>query len=117
MLLTITFFLMIFIVIVLFIAGVSLISIKMKTEREKFSVFECGFDLLSSLRLPFSLNFYFIIIIFLIFDVELVLLLPFVYNMKLLSLGSIMLLMILFFVILIVGFIYEWLAGLLNWLV
>nr|QCW07972.1 NADH dehydrogenase subunit 3 [Aleyrodidae sp. JXCHN01] len=113
----ITFFFIILTVIVLFSMGVSLISIKMKTEREKFSVFECGFDLLSSLRLPFSLNFYFIIIIFLIFDVELVLLLPFVFNMKLLSFKSTMILMIMFFVVLIVGFIYEWLAGLLNWLV
>nr|UIF91940.1 NADH dehydrogenase subunit 3 [Crenidorsum sp.] len=117
MLMSILYFFIILLIIILFSVGVSLVSIKMKTDREKFSVFECGFDLLSSLRLPFSLNFYFIIIIFLIFDVELVLLLPFIFNMKLLSMTSIMMLMALFFIVLIVGFIYEWLAGLLNWLI
>ncbi|CAH0385705.1 unnamed protein product [Bemisia tabaci] len=40
--------------------------------REKFSTFECGIDLITSLRLPFSLHFYFVSIIFLIFDVEVI---------------------------------------------
>nr|YP_010261480.1 NADH dehydrogenase subunit 3 [Haltichella nipponensis]UIB40562.1 NADH dehydrogenase subunit 3 [Haltichella nipponensis] len=53
-----------------------LISKKMFKVREKMSPFECGFDPQSNLRNPFSLQFYLISIIFLIFDVEISLIIP-----------------------------------------
>nr|AAS77782.1 NADH dehydrogenase subunit 3 [Tetraleurodes mori] len=108
--------LLILTIFLLSIIGI-LTNIKLKHSREKYSTFECGFDLLSLLRLPFSLNFYFITIIFLIFDVELTLILPFVFNMKFLFVVQITYLMIFFFFILIAGFMYEWMMGLLNWLI
>nr|YP_010128467.1 NADH dehydrogenase subunit 3 [Aleyrodes shizuokensis]QPT65109.1 NADH dehydrogenase subunit 3 [Aleyrodes shizuokensis] len=93
-----------------------LFMLKFLLDREKYSVFECGFDLLNLLRLPFSLHFYFISIIFLIFDVELILLLPFAFIMKLYNLYYVIMIFYIFFIILIVGFFYEWWGGLLNWL-
>nr|YP_010502855.1 NADH dehydrogenase subunit 3 [Parasphendale agrionina]UXD78619.1 NADH dehydrogenase subunit 3 [Parasphendale agrionina] len=84
-------------------------------DREKNSPFECGFDPISSSRLPFSLRFFLIAIIFLIFDVEITLILPmtiipFNSNIFMWTITSIM-----FLTILIIGLIHEWNQGSLEW--
>nr|YP_010988529.1 NADH dehydrogenase subunit 3 [Medeopteryx alacauda]WOR80673.1 NADH dehydrogenase subunit 3 [Medeopteryx alacauda] len=93
----------------------SFLSKKSIIDREKSSPFECGFDPKSSARLPFSLQFFLIAMIFLIFDVEITLLFPLVITMKITSMMSFSTVTILFILILLIGLYHEWNQGALNW--
>nr|ALR69365.1 NADH dehydrogenase subunit 3 [Bemisia tabaci] len=93
-----------------------LIKAKSINCREKFSTFESGMDLLTSLRLPFSLHFYFVSIVFLIFDVELMLILPFVFCFKLFNVVNMFLMIYTLILFMMLGFFYEWWTGLLDWM-
>nr|UGS80419.1 NADH dehydrogenase subunit 3 [Lachesilla rufa] len=92
-----------------------IISKKSFTDREKLSPFECGFDQKSSSRLPFSLRFFLIAIIFLIFDVEITLLLPAIVNLNFCDPSTWMFINLLFLTILIVGILHEWNQGAIEW--
>nr|BBN79994.1 NADH dehydrogenase subunit 3 [Grandidierella rubroantennata] len=91
------------------------LSEKSKKEREKFTPFECGFSPFKKARSPFSLRFFMITLIFLIFDIELALLLPLgiLSLMKMKILTSFLALVVT--MILIMGLIHEWFQGALNW--
>nr|YP_009472875.1 NADH dehydrogenase subunit 3 [Melophagus ovinus]ART65748.1 NADH dehydrogenase subunit 3 [Melophagus ovinus]AWB97141.1 NADH dehydrogenase subunit 3 [Melophagus ovinus] len=93
----------------------SLLSKKSIIDREKSSPFECGFDPKSSSRMPFSLRFFLITIIFLIFDVEIALLLPIMMIYKISNLTTWIFTSILFIIILLMGLYHEWNQGMLNW--
>nr|YP_009691867.1 NADH dehydrogenase subunit 3 [Blepephaeus succinctor]QEG58660.1 NADH dehydrogenase subunit 3 [Blepephaeus succinctor] len=84
-------------------------------DREKSSPFECGFDPKNTARLPFSLQFFLIAVIFLIFDVEITLLFPLIITLKISNLMNYALITIFFLIILIVGLFHEWNQGALNW--
>nr|YP_011021943.1 NADH dehydrogenase subunit 3 [Forficulitermes planifrons]WQM47330.1 NADH dehydrogenase subunit 3 [Forficulitermes planifrons]WQM47343.1 NADH dehydrogenase subunit 3 [Forficulitermes planifrons]WQM47356.1 NADH dehydrogenase subunit 3 [Forficulitermes planifrons] len=91
------------------------ISKKMNEDREKSSPFECGFDPKNSARLPFSSRFFLIAVIFMIFDVEIALLLPMPVTMMTSNMKSWMIITTVFLLILIIGLYHEWNQGSLEW--
>ena len=85
------------------------------SDREKNSPFECGFDPINSARLPFSLRFFLLAIIFLIFDVEVVLLFPLLVATKISFTLSVLGGGFIFLLVVSAGLFYEWWEGSLDW--
>nr|YP_009995460.1 NADH dehydrogenase subunit 3 [Ochthebius salinarius]QNP09915.1 NADH dehydrogenase subunit 3 [Ochthebius salinarius] len=94
----------------------SILSKKSFMDREKSSPFECGFDPKSAARLPFSIQFFLIAVIFLIFDVEITLLIPLIMTLKITNMYMYMYISFFFFFILLAGLYHEWNQGALNWM-
>lgn len=82
---------------------------------EKNSPFECGFDPKGHSRLPFSIHFFLVAVIFLIFDVEITIIIPIPINKILINIKYWTVLNIFFILILIMGIIHEWKQGALQW--
>jgi NADH-quinone oxidoreductase subunit A len=85
-----------------------------RPDREKNSPYECGFEPFEDARMKFDVRYYLVAILFIIFDLEIAFLFPWA-----VALGEIgmfgFLAMMLFLGILVVGFIYEWKKGALEW--
>lgn len=81
---------------------------------EKISAYECGFHPFEDTRQKFNVRFYLVSILFIIFDLEITFLFPFAANLKNVSIFS-FIIILLFLIILTIGFIYEWLKGALEW--
>uniref|UniRef100_UPI0030FEAE5F NADH dehydrogenase subunit 3 n=1 Tax=Cynoscion striatus TaxID=499535 RepID=UPI0030FEAE5F len=88
---------------------------QMTPDHEKLSPYECGFDPLGSARLPFSLRFFLVAILFLLFDLEIALLLPLPWGDQLTSPLLTFLWATAVLALLTLGLIYEWLQGGLEW--
>nr|QCG70235.1 NADH dehydrogenase subunit 3 [Eleotris fusca] len=87
----------------------------MTPDQEKLSPYECGFDPLGSARLPFSLRFFLVAILFLLFDLEIALLLPLPWGDQLPSPTLTFFWATLVLLLLTLGLIYEWAQGGLEW--
>jgi NADH-quinone oxidoreductase subunit A len=89
-----------------------------KPDKEKLSPYECGFDAFDApernARGKFSVQFYLIAILFIIFDVEIAFLFPWAISLKTIGLFGFWSMM-LFLLVLTLGFIYEWKKGALDW--
>ena len=81
---------------------------------EKLSPYECGFEAFDDTRAKFDVRYYLVAILFIIFDLEIAFLFPWAVSLE--TVGRFGLIaMALFLAILVVGFIYEWKKGALEW--
>nr|YP_009175571.1 NADH dehydrogenase subunit 3 [Otus bakkamoena]ALH07281.1 NADH dehydrogenase subunit 3 [Otus bakkamoena] len=85
------------------------------SDPEKLSPYECGFDPLGSARLPFSIRFFLVAILFLLFDLEIALLLPLPWAVQLQSPTTTLIWTSIIIILLTLGLIYEWMQGGLEW--
>nr|YP_009659083.1 NADH dehydrogenase subunit 3 [Triatoma migrans]QCQ69467.1 NADH dehydrogenase subunit 3 [Triatoma migrans] len=93
----------------------TMISKKTILDQQKMSPFECGFDPKSSSRMPFSIQFFLIAILFLIFDIEIVIILPMIITLKISSATTWFVTITAFIIILLAGLYHEWNNGVLDW--
>lgn len=85
-----------------------------RPNAEKLTPFECGFDPFQTARIRFSVQFYLVSILFIIFDLEIAFLFPWAVSLGKIGIFGFCSMMIFLFV-LTVGFIYEWKKGALEW--
>nr|ACF25835.1 NADH dehydrogenase subunit 3 [Illadopsis cleaveri] len=84
-------------------------------DSEKLSPYECGFDPLGSARLPFSIRFFLVAILFLLFDLEIALLLPLPWATQLQDPTTTLMWASILILLLTLGLVYEWIQGGLEW--
>ena len=83
-------------------------------DEQKLSPYECGFEAFDDSRMKFDVRYYLVAILFIIFDLEIAFLFPWAVSLD--AVGKFGLLsMALFLAILVIGFIYEWKKGALEW--
>ena len=85
-----------------------------KPDAEKISAYECGFDPFDDARGKFDIRFYLVAILFIIFDLEVTFLFPWAVTLNQIGIFGFWTMMI-FLIILTIGFIYEWQKGALDW--
>ncbi len=83
-------------------------------DAEKLSPYECGFEAFEDARMKFDVRYYLVAILFILFDLEIAFLFPWAVVLQEIGLFG-FLAMVVFLAILVVGFIYEWKKGALEW--
>jgi NADH-ubiquinone oxidoreductase chain 3 len=83
-------------------------------DREKRSAFECGFESVGRARVPFSLRFFLLAVVFLIFDVEVVLISPLPIVLFRALHTRLLVGVVFFLLLLLIGLLYEWYEGSLD---
>jgi NADH-quinone oxidoreductase subunit A len=85
-----------------------------RPDSDKNSPYECGFEAFEDSRMKFDVRYYLVAILFIIFDLEIAFLFPWAVVLKQIGMFGFMA-MVVFLTILVVGFIYEWKKGALEW--
>jgi NADH-quinone oxidoreductase subunit A len=83
-------------------------------RREKLSPYECGFEAFEDARMKFDVRYYLVAILFILFDLEIAFLFPWAVALMTRSARGFWAMMV-FLAILVVGFVYEWKKGALDW--
>jgi NADH-quinone oxidoreductase subunit A len=95
-------------------SGLGRLSVRERDDTAKRSPYECGFEAFEDSRMKFDVRYYLVAILFIVFDLEIAFLFPWAValgKLGLFGLGT----MAVFLGILVVGFIYEWKKGALEW--
>jgi NADH-quinone oxidoreductase subunit A len=95
-------------------SGLGRLSVRERNDPAKLSPYECGFEAFEDSRMKFDVRYYLVAILFIVFDLEIAFLFPWAValgKLGLFGLGA----MAIFLGILVVGFIYEWKKGALEW--
>jgi NADH-quinone oxidoreductase subunit A len=108
------FFIFIAFLVLLALFTVSYFLMQRNINIEKMSAYECGFDPFEESLGRFDIKFYLVAILFLVFDLEIVFLFPWSIMLYTLSIFSFWIIFIFLFILLL-GFIYEWKKGALDW--
>lgn len=87
---------------------------KKTPQKDKLSGYECGFEPFGDARGQFDIRFYLVAILFIIFDLEVAFLIPWAINLKAIGQFGFWSMMV-FLLVLTIGFIYEWKKGALDW--
>jgi len=85
-----------------------------RPDPEKLSPYECGFEAFEDARMKFDVRYYLVAILFILFDLEIAFLFPWAVVINDIGLFGFVSMMI-FLGILVVGFVYEWMKGALEW--
>ncbi|MCC7547666.1 MAG: NADH-quinone oxidoreductase subunit A [Burkholderiales bacterium] len=85
-----------------------------KPDSEKLSPYECGFEAFEDARMRFDVRYYLVAILFILFDLEIAFLFPWAVVLEQIGTPGFVA-MVIFLVILVVGFVYEWKKGALDW--
>ena len=111
---TIFIILLISLILSVIISGASFLLGDKSPDKEKVSVYECGFDPFHSPGEPFSIRFFLIAILFLVFDLEISYLFPWSTGTNIIPISG-QIVVGAFLIILTAGLIYEWIKGGLDW--
>ena len=85
-----------------------------RPDAAKLSPYECGFEAFEDARMKFDVRYYLVAILFILFDLEIAFLFPWAVTLKQIGLPGFIAMMV-FLGILVVGFVYEWMKGALEW--
>nr|YP_010727940.1 NADH dehydrogenase subunit 3 [Bothrogonia tibetana]WDZ68121.1 NADH dehydrogenase subunit 3 [Bothrogonia tibetana] len=106
---------MITILVLLVMTLINFLSKKCIIDTQKSTPFECGFNPISLKRMSFSIHFFLIAVIFLIFDIEIIIIIPMIMTLKSTMMYYWLLTSTMFTMIIMAGLIHEWYNGMLNW--
>ena len=113
---------LIFLTVATLLAGVLLalgtlfgrLAVRSRGDAEKLTPYECGFDAFEDSRAKFDVRYYLVAILFIVFDLEIAFLFPWAVSLSRIGAYGLVA-MAIFLGILVIGFIYEWKKGALEW--